>query len=72
MTVIHPNLCYNEVCYKGTVLVCFSCSRRQFTTMGLDYIACYLVELQAIGSMDRNVRTLVTSFKELQAKVERL
>ena len=20
MTVLYPNLCYNEVCYKGTVL----------------------------------------------------
>ncbi|XP_060597073.1 nuclear pore complex protein Nup155-like [Ruditapes philippinarum] len=46
--------------------------RRQFGTMGLDYIACYLVELQSISSVDVNVRTLVTNFKGLQAKMERL
>ena len=23
MTVLYPNLCYNDVCYKGTVLYIF-------------------------------------------------
>ena len=40
--------------------------------MGLDYIACYLVELQSISNVDVNVRTLVANFKGLQAKMERL
>ena len=48
------------------------CFRGQFGTMGLDYIACYLVELQSISSVDANVRSLVTHFKALQSKMERL
>ena len=23
MTLLYPNLCYNEVCYKGTALYCY-------------------------------------------------
>ncbi|KAL4235731.1 hypothetical protein ACF0H5_004123 [Mactra antiquata] len=46
--------------------------RRQFNTRGLDYIACYLVELQSISNVDVTVRTLVNNFKGLQAKLERL
>ncbi|WAR23622.1 NU155-like protein, partial [Mya arenaria] len=45
---------------------------RQFSTLGLDYIACYLVELQSVSSVDPNVRTLVQSFRNLQGKMERL
>jgi len=46
--------------------------RSQFSTMGLDYIASYLVELQSISSTDMNVRTLSSYFRGLQAKLERM
>ncbi|XP_052257804.1 nuclear pore complex protein Nup155-like [Dreissena polymorpha] len=60
----------NKLCDSPTLIPTYE--RRQFSTLGLDYIACYLVELQSISSVDVGVRTLVSNFKGLQAKMERL
>ena len=31
MMVLYPNLCHNEVCYKGTSVVCYSPLSGKFT-----------------------------------------
>ncbi|CAH1772348.1 unnamed protein product [Owenia fusiformis] len=49
-----------------------SYERRQFTTICLDTLASYLVELHAMSSTDPTVRKYTTDFKGLQAKLERL
>ncbi|XP_052776486.1 nuclear pore complex protein Nup155-like isoform X2 [Mya arenaria] len=66
--VIHHFL--NKLASNTAVIPLYE--RRQFSTLGLDYIACYLVELQSVSSVDPNVRTLVQSFRNLQGKMERL
>ncbi|XP_074640475.1 nuclear pore complex protein Nup155-like [Tubulanus polymorphus] len=46
--------------------------RRQFTTVCLDALAGYLVELQSTSSIDIPVNQLIRDFKGLQAKLDRL
>ncbi|KAJ8305762.1 hypothetical protein KUTeg_016307 [Tegillarca granosa] len=48
-----------------------SYERRPFTTLCLDCVSSYLVELQAMRSTEHQVR-LVSSFKRLQSELERL
>ncbi|KAK3595250.1 hypothetical protein CHS0354_010857 [Potamilus streckersoni] len=44
--------------------------RRHFYTLTLDYIAAYLVELQAISSTDQHVRKLMQKFRSLQMQMD--
>ncbi|XP_067677422.1 nuclear pore complex protein Nup155-like isoform X1 [Haliotis asinina] len=46
--------------------------RRRFSTVCLDAVSSYLVELQARSSADQTVRRLISQFKSLQSKLERL
>eukprot|EP00079_Xenopus_tropicalis_P027833 XP_012822215.1 PREDICTED: nuclear pore complex protein Nup155-like [Xenopus tropicalis] len=48
-----------------------SYERRRFTTLCLDAISCYLVELQSMDPAPALLNT-VSNFKSLQAKLERL
>ncbi|KAL3869881.1 hypothetical protein ACJMK2_042508 [Sinanodonta woodiana] len=44
--------------------------RRHFYTLTLDFIAAYLVELQAISSTDQHVRLLMQKFRSLQMQMD--
>ncbi|KAL5016078.1 hypothetical protein ScPMuIL_005667 [Solemya velum] len=49
-----------------------SYERLHFSTVCLDAVASYLVELQATSSTSSQVRVLVHHFKSLQSKLERM
>ena len=43
MTVLYPNLCYNEVCYKGTVLYMLLCIASAFLSFKVFIYKRYLL-----------------------------
>ncbi|KAF1434426.1 hypothetical protein FQV22_0004963, partial [Spheniscus magellanicus] len=60
----------SRVLLRSCLLFCFL-YRRRFTSVCLDAVSCYLVELQSM-SPTLMVQTTVGNFKSLQAKLERL